>query len=86
MSLIADMKVFILRALARMNEIPMPGEQLFQSVKNVFEPKPLDSEIKTALKELEADGFISGVRDDFDAAKFTWTLTEKGTHKARKLN
>jgi len=82
---IGDMKIFILRALARMQGIPMPGAQLRQSLKDVLMPTPLDSEISGALGDLERDGFISGVRDDFDSTKVTWTLTTKGQHKASQL-
>ncbi len=47
-------------------------------------PRPLQSDINQAKRELEHDGYLQGNRDELDGL-LTWTLTEKGRHKARQL-
>jgi len=47
-------------------------------------PRPLQSDINEARRELERGGYIQGSRDELDGL-VTWTLTEKGRHKAKEL-
>ena len=46
--------------------------------------RPLQSDIHQAKRELEAGGFIQASRDELDDLP-TWTLTDKGRHKAKQL-
>jgi hypothetical protein len=85
MNPIADIKRFVLRALARTGGIPMPGDSLDAAVNQAVVPRPLHSDVSQAKRELEQDGFIQGARDDMDRELITWTLTAKGEHKARQL-
>jgi hypothetical protein len=81
----SQIKIFILRALLRMDGLPMVEETLSSAVKLALSPAPVKSEIDTARRELEAEGFISGNRDEL-LETVTWTLTDKGAHRARQLN
>jgi DNA-binding MarR family transcriptional regulator len=80
-----DIKRFVLRALARMNGIPMPDAQLLAAINGAMAPRPLLSDVNEAKRELEEAGFIQGRADDLDGTVVTWTLTERGEHKARAL-
>lgn len=84
MNPIGDIKRFLLRALGRLNGVPWPDELLDQAARQGVFPPPLQSDIHQAKRELEADGFLQGDRDDLDG-QVTWTLTEKGRHKAKQL-
>jgi hypothetical protein len=84
MNPISDIKRFVLRALFRLDGVPWPDPLLDDAVRQGILPRPLQSDINQAKRELEAAGFLQGDRDDLDGL-LTWTLTEKGRHKARQL-
>lgn len=84
MNPIPDIKRFVLRALLRLNGIPWPDALLDDAVRQALLPRPLQSDINEAKRELERTGYIQGSRDELDEAP-TWTLTDKGRHKAKQL-
>jgi hypothetical protein len=86
MTTVADIKKFVLQVLVTFGGKPLPEGEIVRVVNNGFTQKPLQSDIKDALRELERDEFIQGAPDDLDANVTTWTLTPKGTHKAKQLN
>jgi len=85
MNEIGDIKRLILRALLRLEGIPWPDPLLDEAARQGVAPRPLQSDINQAKRELERAGYIQGDRDDFDG-QLTWTLTDKGRHKARQLD
>jgi len=60
-------------------------EELLVDACGILAPPPLKSDVRIALMGLERDGFIQAARDDLDEALLTYTLTDKGNHKARQL-
>lgn len=84
MNPIADIKRFLLRALWRMNGVPWPDLLMDQAARRGVFPPALQSDIHQAKRELEADGYLHGDRDELDGL-LTWTLTDKGRHKAKQL-
>ena len=75
----------ILLVLLAWDEMPMLEDALVSAVQAHARPSaPTAADVAEALKDVEAEGFVSGVTDDFSQAR-SWTLTEKGTHKARQL-
>lgn len=84
MNPISDIKRFVLRALIRLDGIPYPDSLLDDSIRQALLPRPLQSDINEAKRELEHAGFLQGDRDELDGL-LTWTLTDKGRHKARQL-
>jgi len=84
MNPLSNIKRFLLRALLRLNGIPWPDALLDEAARHNVIPQPLQSDINQAKRELEAAGYIQGCRDDLDGL-LSWTLTEKGRHKAAQL-
>ena len=84
MNLPDDIKRFLLRALGRANGMPWPDALLDEAARQGIMPRPLQSDINQAKRELESAGYIQGARDELDDL-LTWTLTDKGRHKARQL-
>ena len=84
MNPIGDIKRFVLRALLRLNGIPWPDALLDDAARQGLRPRPLQSDLNQAKRELERTGFIQAARDDLDDT-LTWTLTDKGRHKAKEL-
>ena len=84
MNPISDIKRFVLRALVRLDGIPWPDELLDDATRQGVLPRPLQSDINQAKRELERAGYLQGNRDDLDGS-ITWTLTDKGWHKAKQL-
>ena len=84
MNPISDIKRFVLRAMLRLNGIPWPDALLDEAVRQNIVPRPLQSDISQAKRELETAGFLQGCRDELDDL-LSWTLTEKGRHKATQL-
>jgi hypothetical protein len=80
----SEIKRFLLRALWRLNGLPWPDALMDEAVRQGIVPCPLQSDINQVKRELERAGYIQGDRDDLDDL-LTWTLTEKGRHKARQL-
>ena len=84
MSPIGDIKRFVLRALLRLNGLPWPDALVDEAARQALVPQPLQSDIHQAKRELESAGFLQGSRDELDGL-VTWTLTDKGRHKAKEL-
>ena len=84
MNPIPDLKRFLLRALYRLNGIPWPDALLNDTARQAVIPAPLQSDISQAKRELEGAGFIQACRDELDGL-VTWTLTDKGRHRAAQL-
>jgi hypothetical protein len=84
MNPISDIKRFLMRALWRLNGLPWPDALMDEAARQALVPRPLQSDINQAKRELEAAGFIQGNRDELDEL-VTWTLTDKGGHKAKQL-
>ena len=84
MNPIGEIKRFLLRALERTNGLPWPDGLLDEAARRGILPRPLQSDISQAKRELESAGYIQGARDELDDL-LTWTLTEKGRHKAQQL-
>ena len=80
----SEIKRFVLRALGRLNGLPWPDTLMDEAARQAILPRPLQSDINQAKRELEGAGFINGTRDDLDDS-LTWTLTDKGRHKASQL-
>lgn len=81
---LGEIKRFLLRAMLRLNQLPWPDPLLDEAVRQGAWPRPLVSDIHQAKRELESAGYIQGNRDDLDGL-LTWTLTDKGRHKAHEL-
>jgi hypothetical protein len=84
MNPIGDIKRFLLRALYRLNGVPWPDPLLDDAVRQAVVPRPLQSDINQAKRELEHAGYLQASRDDLDGL-LSWTLTEKGRHKGKEL-
>ncbi len=84
MNPLPEIKRFLLRALWRLRGVPWPDALLEDAARQGLRPTPLHSDIRQAKRELERDGYIQGDRDELDEV-LTWTLTEKGRHKAKQL-
>ena len=84
MNPITDLKRFLLRAMLRLNGLPWPDALLDEAARQALVPRPLQSDINQAKRELERTGYIQGARDELDD-HITWTLTDKGRHKAKQL-
>jgi hypothetical protein len=84
MNPISDIKRFLLRALLRLNGVPWPDALMDDAARQGLLPRPLQSDINQAKRELENAGYLHGSRDELDEL-LTWTLTEKGRHKAKQL-
>ena len=80
----SEIKRFVLRALGRLNGLPWPDALMDEAAHQAILPRPLQSDINQAKRELEGAGYIHGTRDDLDDL-LSWTLTDKGCHKARQL-
>lgn len=85
MSMVADIKRFILRALKPMEGQPMSELALDDAVRMQCAKAPMQHEITEARMDLEREGYIHGQRDDLDPNLNTWTLTPKGEHRAALL-
>jgi hypothetical protein len=84
MNPLGDIKRFVLRALFRLNGVPWPDPLLDEAARQGLLPRPLQSDLNQAKRDLERAGYIQGSRDDLDDL-LTWTLTEKGRHKGQQL-
>lgn len=83
-AIIRNIKRHMLKTLAAA-ATPMQEPNLTDAVEQLVTPKPLGSDVSQARRELEAGGFIQGRRDELDDTLVTWSLTEKGRHKAAEL-
>jgi hypothetical protein len=76
-------KVFALRSLLAMDGIPMPETALVQSIRLAV-PMATQGDVLSAVRELESAGLLSGNADEITRVT-TWTLTDRGLHKAKQL-
>jgi hypothetical protein len=84
MNPVSDLKRFVLRALFRLEGLPWPDPLLDEAARQGVVPRPLQSDINQAKRELERAGYLQGDRDELDG-RLTWSLTDKGRHKAKQL-
>lgn len=64
---------------------PMPELALLSAMRShARQLDPTEADCREALRDCEAEGYAQGHTDDFDGSR-SWTLTEKGIHKARSL-
>lgn len=84
MNPLSDIKRFVLRAMLRLNGIPWPDTLLDAAARQGLRPRPLQSDLSQAKRELERTGYIQATRDELDDT-ITWTLTDKGRHKAKEI-
>lgn len=64
---------------------PMPEDALIEASRLACRPQQLtDADVRDKMRDLEALQFISGALDELTQER-TWTLTDKGVHKARQL-
>lgn len=73
-----------MRAIARMDGLPLRNSALNSFVQEAVHPCPPILDIEEARRELDNEGYIQGSIDEF-SKEATWTLTDKGKHKAKKL-
>lgn len=78
-------RIFILRALRRMNGQPFPESSLIDTVRIAFPEAPSADEVRAALSDLEADGYLSAHTDELTQVRL-WTLTPKGQARAVQLH
>jgi hypothetical protein len=67
-----------------MDGIPLPEAALVDSIRNACGPA-LDSDITLGIRELESARLIDGNQDDITNV-ITWSLTDRGQHKAKQLS
>ena len=84
MNPVNDLKRFLLRAMLRLGGLPWPDALLDEAARQASVPRALQSDINQATRDLEQGGYIQGSRDELDDL-LTWTLTDKGRHKAKQL-
>jgi hypothetical protein len=81
----ADIRIFILRALRRMNGQPMPETTLVASVQTAFPHQtPSMCECQSHLSDLESEGYLSASTEELTQSR-VWVLTTKGTARAVQL-
>ena len=81
----ATLKRGCLLILAAYDGLPMPESALLSAMATHARPhQPTEADCRDALRDCEAEGFCAGHLDTFDNSR-SWTLTEKGIHKARSL-
>lgn len=77
------LKKFILRALARMDGLPM-SEPTLHGACAVLTPAPLLSELAQTMGALQVDGYVVATRDALDNTIY-YRLTTKGDLAAKSL-
>ena len=79
------LKRSLLAVLHACDGLPMPETALLSAVHLHARPeRPSDSDILDALHDLETQRYADAVTDELTNER-TWTLTAKGTHKARQM-
>jgi hypothetical protein len=80
----ATFKRSILRVLLACDGVPMPESALLSAVRILARPAiPTDGDVREALRDIEAGGYVTGATDDLTAEP-NWTLTLKGKLRARE--
>ncbi len=81
----AKIKRSILAVLNACDGVPMPERALLAAVQLYLQPeRPSDNDVEDALRDIEHQRYAGAVTDELTGER-TWTLTAKGTHKAREL-
>ena len=81
----ARIKTYALQGLLACDGVPMPESALIAHLQNCARPKGASqAECLIALGELEREQWVSALHDDLTHEK-SFTLTEKGKHKAAQL-
>jgi len=81
----SKLKTAALQGLRACDGVPMPASALVAHLQNSARPKGASLiECEIVLKELEAERWIAGLHDDL-TNEISYTLTEKGAHKAAQL-
>jgi len=76
----------LLRCLLATGGVPMPESTLIRAVQTFVRPaQPTVGDVTNALKDADEKKLVSGVTDPDGIEERSWTLTTKGTHKARQL-
>lgn len=78
-----DLQRRCLLSLAAFSE-PMPEDALVAAMQVNMRPRPTISDCDAVIRWLEKLKFIQGVTDEMTQSA-TWSLLEKGKHKAREL-
>jgi predicted deacetylase len=74
----------LLSVLQACDGLPMPESTLLTAVRLHSRPRqPSQADTLDALHELETKGYAEAFTDDLTEER-TWTLTNKGAHKARQ--
>lgn len=81
----AQIEKNLLRALNAGDGVPFPQSALVQAVTNLSRPdQPTMGDVLDALRSAEGKKLVAGVSDPDGINETTWTLTDKGRHKARE--
>jgi hypothetical protein len=75
-------KIFALRALARMDGQPLSMDALRSTLRLAF-PQSAVGDLDRAVRELEDDGYVTGAT--VDLVGLVWALSPKGKLKANEL-
>jgi hypothetical protein len=81
----SKLKQSLLAVLNACDGLPMPESALVSAAQLYARPdEPTDSDVRDALQELERKRYAAAVTDELTQER-TWTLTVKGTHRAREI-
>ena len=81
----SKLKRSLLAVLHACDGLPVPETALLSAAHLHVRPeRPSDSDILDALHEIESKSYAAAVTDELTNER-TWTLTAKGTHKARQM-
>jgi len=81
----SKLKIYALQGLLACDGVPMPEGALFAHLQNASRPRRASMiECEVALKELEVEHWIAVLHDDLTNER-TYSLTERGQHKAAQL-
>jgi len=79
-----EIKQFILAALKRANDVPMPDSTIRQCVRSAFPHVSLTTgELGDIIQEMDEASLIAGTNDE--VAGLVWLLTPKGKIRSQKL-
>ena len=77
------LKITLLKSLYQCDGEPMPQAALIGAARIGTSGNPTNLDIESAIKDLEADGYLAGLTDDITGV--SWSLTEKGKFRAVSL-
>jgi DNA-binding PadR family transcriptional regulator len=81
----AKLKTAALAGLLAADGVPLPETALISHLQNSARPKSAGvAECLVVIRELEAERWIASAHDDL-TNEASYTLTEKGKHKAQQL-